>query len=208
MATQSMRHGNRRTSSLFLVAIIVIAAVVTFATYAASSGSSTLIITPPDTASGAKADVLSISTPFESVLGQAKKTKGVVLSKLKFGTGINSAGTRIEILWTDPGQATGVLLNPNAFLETRLYFIDSSCAESDRRTFTDPELGSVTVCPDFSATVENFTAMSMSGTYAHFTVTQPNKSVIYILADITVPGGAPAGQQSSLTELTFIIGVS
>ena len=37
----------------------------------------------------------------------------------------------------------------------------------------------------------------------HFTATQAGQSELYILADITVPGGAPPGQQNQLNELTF-----
>ena len=55
--------------------------------------------------------------------------------------------------------------------------------------------------------MQNFTAMSMQGTYANFIVTQASQSVIYILADITVPGGAPAGQQSQLNSLTFNLSI-
>ena len=110
------------------------------------------------------------------------------------------------MLWTDPDEATSVLLNPNAFLETRLYYVSSSCDAADQRTFDDG--GTVIVCPDTSATVQNFTAMSIQGTFAHFTALQASQSVLYILADINVPGGAPAGQQSQLNTLNFNFNIS
>lgn len=204
MATQATGRRNRRTSSLFLVAIIGIAAVVTFATYAATSTSSTLTISPPSTSSGAKADVFSVASTFSGVQGKGKKTFGVVLSKLTFGTPGDSDNVVIEFLWTDPDQAAGVLLNPNAFLETRVYYVSTSCPTADQRTFEDG--GTVTVCPDPDE-VHNFKALSISNTGANFSPSIDGQSVLYILADITVPGGAPAGQQSSLTELTFNIGI-
>ena len=205
MATQATGRRNRRTSSLFLVAIIVIAAVVTFATYAAASGASTLTISAPSTDSGFKADVFSVASTFSGVQGQGKKTFGVVLSKLTFGTPGDSDDVRIEFLWTDPDQAAGVLRNPNAVLETRVYYVSTDCPTADQRTFEDGV--TVTVCPDPDEE-RNFKALSISNTGAYFIPTILGQSVLYILADITVPGGAPAGQQSSLTELTFIIGVS
>lgn len=204
MATQAIKR-NTRGRSLLLVALVVLAAVISFVSYAATSGGSSINISAPDTDNGTKADVSSVSTPFEGVQGQGKKTKGVVLAKLKFGTGINNFGTNIDMLWTDPGQAAGVLLNPNAFLETRLYFVDNTCPTEDQRTFVDVEVqeSPIIVCPDNSGTVQNFTAMSIQGTYAHFISTTSDQNLLYVLADINVPGGAPAGQQSQLNSLTF-----
>ena len=208
MATQSIKRRNRRVSSLFLVAIIVIAAVVTFTLYAGTSGASTLVISPPSTTSGAKADVSDLSASFSGVLGQAKKTKGVVLSKLTFGAPADSSNTTIFFYWTDPGQASGVLLNPNAFLETRVYHISTSCDPADQRTFFDEDVNdNVTVCPD-PVSASNFTAMSIENATAIFRPSVTNQNVLYILADINVPGGAPAGQQSQLSELTFILEIS
>ena len=205
MATQAA-HRKNRVGTLFPLAIVVLAAVISFVSYAATSGGSTLTISAPDSDSGGVADITSVITPFEAIQGKGKKTNGVALAKLTMATGFESKGTRIEMLWTDPGEATGVLLNPNAFLETRLYYVSSSCDVADQRTFEDG--GTITVCPDASGAVENFTTLSIQGTYAFFIATQTSQSVLYILADITVPGGAPAGQQSQLNSLSFNFTIS
>lgn len=216
MTTQA-RQRNRRVSSLFLVAFLVLAAMISATAYAATSSTSTLTITPPSTISGAKADVSSVTSTFIGVQGQGKKTEGVVLSKLTLGNPGDSDSTAIEFLWTDPQEAGGALLNPNAFLETRVYFLDTdqqaateggysgSCDSETQRSFDDG--GTKYVCPDPDE-LHNYKTLSMSNTAANFLPSVDGQSVLYILADITVPGGAPAGQQSALTELSFIVAIN
>ncbi len=215
MATRAGQR-NRRTSSLFLVAILAIAATISVSAYADTSGSSTLSITPPSTISGTKADVSSVAATFSGVQGQGQKTAGVVLSKLDFGDPTVGGSTAIEFIWTNTDQATGVLLNPNAWMETRIYFLDTdqqaateggysgNCDSTTQRTFDDG--GTKYVCPD-PDDLHNFTVLSMSYAVASFLPSVDDQSVLYILADIHVPGGAPQGQQSQLNELTFNINV-
>ncbi len=211
------RQRNRRVNSLFLVAFLALAGMISVTAYAATSSTSTLTITSPSTISGARADVSSVVSTFTGVQGKGKKTEGVVLSKLTFGNPDDSDATVIEFIWTDPDEAAGVLLNPNAFLETRVYFLDTdqqaataggysgSCDSITQRSFEDG--GARYVCPDPDE-LHNFKTLSISNTAANFLPSVDGQSVLYILADITVPGGAPSGQQSSLTDLTFIIRIN
>lgn len=218
MTTQARtRRKNGRVGTLLLLAIIVLAGLISIMTYAATSGTSTLTITAPATSSGAKADVSSVATSYTSVQGKGKKTTGVVLSKLSFGSAADSDSTAIEFLWTDPDQATSVLLNPNAFMEVRVYFLDSDqtvatdggysgdCNSTTQRSLEDS--GTKYVCPDPDE-VHGYKTLSIENTAATFLPSVDGQSTLYILADIHVPGGAPAGQQSQLTTLDFNIGIS
>ncbi|MBT5320023.1 MAG: hypothetical protein HOL45_08970, partial [Chloroflexi bacterium] len=174
-------------------------------------------IPAPSTTSGAKADISSVSSSFSSVQGKGKKTTGVVLSKLSFGSSGDSDSTAIEFIWADPDQATSVLLNPNAFLEVRVYFLDSDqtvatdggytgdCSSSTQRAFEDS--GTKYVCPDPDDT-HAFKTLSIQNTAATFLPSLDGQSTLYILADIHVPGGAPAGQQGQLTTLNFNVNIS
>lgn len=216
MATHTRRkHG--RVGTLLLVAILVVAGLITVMAYAATSNSSTLNISAPSTTSGQKADISGNLGSYTSVQGKGKKTTGVVLSKISFGDSGDSDETGIEFIWADPDQATSVLLNPNAFMEVRVYFLDTdqtvatdggysgSCNSTTQRAFTDS--GTKYVCPNPDE-VHGYKTLSISNTAAVFLPSVDGQSVLYILADIHVPGGAPAGQQGQLTTLNFNVGIS
>lgn len=197
------------------VLIIVIAAMLSVASYAASSGSSTLVISPPDSVSGNAVDIEAVSVTYTGIKGKGKKTEGVVLSKFNLATGVDSDELLVFFLWTDSDQASGALLNPNAFLETGIYYLDSdqqsadgvgysgNCDADSQRSFDDG--GTKYACPDTGDLASK--ALSRSNTAAVFVPTVIGKNVLYILADINVPGGAPSGQESLINELTFNIEV-
>ena len=100
-------------------------------------------------------------------------------------------------------------------METGIYYLDSDqqladgggysgdCDADTQRSFDDG--GTKFACPDTGDLASK--ALSRSMTSAYFVPTVIGKSVLYVLADINVPGGAPDGQQSSINELTFNIDV-
>lgn len=196
---------------------MVFVALVSIGLYAATEATSTVSVSAPGTSSGAKADVFSVGAIYSAIQGQARTQRGVVLAKLTFADSDYSDDIVVQFLWAAPDEAAGLLLSPVAFLQTGVYFLDTdqtdasdggyagSCNSTTQRSFDDG--GTKYACPDPDIDkAHKVLSTQMAGTV--FQPTVDGQGVLYILADISIPGRAPPGLQTQLTALEFNVAVN
>ncbi|MEX2355562.1 MAG: hypothetical protein WD535_00875 [Thermaerobacterales bacterium] len=140
---------------------------------------------------GKLATVTSLGANFTVERGQAQVIDGVELFQVDLASERFSDLVRIELLLLNPYDMAGVLSNPNSYIEVAVWHADAS----GEHTLND---GVTTVVKD-EASVQLITRDNAA---AVLIPTVAAKTRLYILARITVPGGAPPGSQD-LAELNF-----
>lgn len=135
---------------------------------------------------------------------KATLVSGVDLFKLTLVSSSYSDRIRIEVLWTDPQNAGQVLNNPNSYIRARVYYNNSSCDAADQRFVTVTELNDTTVCPTASVTDFGEAILTKRASARYLMPSTAGQTTLWVLGDIVVPGGVPAGQQSQLSGLGFV----
>lgn len=139
--------------------------------------------------------ITAIAETFTITRGNAQKISGVELYKIELGDAQFSNLIRIHIALLNPQDIGKVLNNPNSFIEMQVYYPGTGARE-------------VTLGYDGSK------ALPDTGSRAYGIMTKMNGDIIlypsitgqdtlYILANITTPGGPPPGQQDELNDLEF-----
>ena len=96
----------------------------------------------------------------------------------------------------DPWNASEALNNPNAWIDTQVWYAGSGAGEI---TITDKDGASVTVIQDANVTER----LSRVNGEVLIEPTISGQGTLYILASVTTPGGIPPGQQDQLDSLDF-----
>ena len=111
-----------RLRRLLPVAAIVVAAVTAATYFLGTSGSTSLSVSSPAglPASGAVADVTTMSSTVTRANGGAQLNTGVDVAKINVAAGYTNK-IRVEIAWTNANQAISVLNNPHAQISVGLY---------------------------------------------------------------------------------------
>jgi len=123
------------------VAAVAVAAITAGTYYLGTSGSAGLSIsTPPGLpASGAVADVTTMSSTVTRTNGGAQLSTGVTVAKINVAKNYTNK-IRVEIAWTNANQAISVLNNPNAQISIGVYHTihTGNCNGSTGGTVTAP----------------------------------------------------------------------
>ncbi len=153
--------------------------------------------------SGKIAEVTPLLVSFNYVKGAASKVTRIPIFRINMANPQIIPSIRVSILnLSDLGK---VLNNPNAFIDTELWYPDKDATSNyitidDAKTPANPE---GKIVQDIGA---EGTMSRISGEIA-LRPTVSNKDTFYILVSITVPGGIPQGQQEQLSELKFFVDV-
>jgi hypothetical protein len=151
----------------------------------------------PDFAPKLVNNITKMNGNFTVEQGKAQVISGVELFKIDLGAPRFSNQLRINVLLTNPDEMSAVLTNPNSFIEVAVWYEDPA----GEHTLNDKV---TKVKKDVNASA-NINRMNGDVLLRPSVV---NKGTLYILANITVPGGAPPGQQPPPgSELKFHIDV-
>jgi hypothetical protein len=129
--------------------------------------------------------------------GRAQKIEGIELFEVNLGSPRFSDQVRINLLLTNPDAMRSVLNNPNSYIKVAVWYEDPSGTHtlSGTTTKVKKDEAASAIIHDMNANVLLLPSI-------------PNQAKLYILASITVPGGAPPGQQPPAgSQLDFFIDV-
>ena len=206
----------------WIVPAALLAIVLSLSTYAFAATAGTLDlnlvsatrIQPPAGATTTGGKVAKVEWMGETVTRPVGKkatlVSGVDLFKLTLVSSSYSDRIRIEVLWTDPQNAGQVLNNPNSYIRARVYYYGGpgggwpTCDAADQRLVTVTALNDTTVCPTTSVTDFGEAILTKRGSARYLMPSTAGQDTLWVLGDIVVPGGVPAGQQSQLSGLGFV----
>jgi len=203
-----MKANRQALAILGLLAFVLVAS---FTSWAATSGGSRVAITAVSgngVTDGRIALVTNLGGSVTGLVGnKAQKQVGVALQKITLASSSLSHKLVVNFLLTSPDSLGQALNNPNALIKAQLYWLDtdqteegtSSECSADRLSIADA--GTRYVCPDTGGEASKYTSKVTAS--ADLRSSKAGQSVFYLLAEITVPGGVPQGQQSQLGTLAF-----
>ncbi|CAM4322564.1 hypothetical protein L1N85_15245 [Paenibacillus alkaliterrae] len=146
--------------------------------------------------SGQAALITGASDNLTLQVGNSQKIQGVGLFEIELGSARISDQVKVNVMLVYPEKIRGALNNPNAFIDVAVWYEDLDGTHYYNGT---------TVARDPGATAQ----ARLSEMYASAILqpTRAGKTKMYILASITVPGGAPSGAQDQLDQLEFFCDV-
>lgn len=170
----------------------------TSAAWAASSGVLALdsVGLASSLTGGSPALVTALAGNFTVQQGAAQKTTGIEVYRIDLGSTAYSDSMMVQFAITNPHEMRRVFGNPNAFLEVGLWYADPA----GTHTLSD---GTTKVSRDGSAVAY----LNQGSAYALLEPVTPDAQAYWLLASVTVPGGAPPGVQSEARELEFWVDV-
>lgn len=181
---------------LLVVAIVITLLGTGTAWMATNTTLSTDITTGSALTSGEIADVTALSSYFTVSQGAAELIEGVALYRIELGSANFSNTISINLMILNPQDMGGVLNNPNAYIDVKVYYADTNGTTTinDEGTF-------VKVSPDTGDHASYRMSRTEGDVFIKPSVT--GKITLYVLASICTPGGIPPGQQSQLSNLRF-----
>ncbi len=200
-----------------LLGLALLAFSVSVVSYAETSGSQSVSISVASgngVTDGSTSVITDMGGAVNRLVGKAALVQsGVALKKIVLPTTSFSDRLMVEFWLLNPHQMGQVFNNPNSYLKIQLYWRDtdqtsggaSSDCSSTRLSVSDS--GTVYICPDTGSSATKWVERAKSG--GMLRTTKTGQSTYYVVSTVIVPGGVPAGQQTSATSnLSFWMNVT
>lgn len=139
-------------------------------------------------------NLTALSGTFTVAVGKSQQINGVGLYNISNIITTYQNSLRISIYLTDPQDMGSVLHNPDSYINVSLYYPNSNGAVTyNGNKYSYTGVGGIIT------RTNTVLVLSTAGV-------TPSSSYL-ILASITVPGGNPSGQQSTIGSLQFYINI-
>ena len=189
--------------SILVIAVLVIA-LISIATFASTTGQGNVVITAGSSLpGGGLADITALSDPFTVFQGNAQKISGLELHRIDLASSAIADQIRVQISLINAENMSQVLSNPYSWVEISIVYQVSSGQNFTLSTGEKVKIASLRVDADNHMTREHgsITLLPEMGGDSIDTDTY------WVLGSVTIPGGAPPGQQNQLGVLNIHVDV-